>query len=379
MNFDRNPGDVDFFEYGFQAALGVGGRAELFLRASPFLRTNSVNQEPFGYPVPPLDLFVDTYPNVALRAQPYFLYAQEVPFKSYHVDGVWIDPPGHGAFGSSSGDIGIGVKVNLLSEDRDEAFGFGIRGYVEIPTEQPMYNTLDWRRMAGVSGQTDVGAELLFGKRLGVAELIVNVGYEHVGDPDRGLRVQLVDSSKLGTPGFLVGAPIETGLDLHDQLSFTSGTSLRAFNVNGMQFWMIGEISYTRYVAGGTAVERLVHPGEMRLGIQTNAPKFPRVSLGAAWQLLFNDAGHGTVRQTMFQTQDGRGDINFTEGVDPERSAAYLALFAAHGATFSSNSSKVFSTNNPLFDASRNIPSGNTSVVGMGGGNILGWVTWRIN
>jgi hypothetical protein len=191
--------------------------------------------------------------------------------------------------------------------------------------------------------------------------------------------VQFVDSSKLGTPGFLVGAPVETGLDLHDQLSFTTGAAMRAFNVNGMQFWGIGEFSYMRYVAGGTAVERLVHPAEIRLGIQTNAPKFPRVSLGAAWQLLLNDAGHGTMRRTMFRTPDGRGDINFSEGVDPEQSAAYLALFASHGATFSPNSSKVFSTNNPVFDASRNIPPGDTGVVGMGGGNILGFVTWRIN
>jgi hypothetical protein len=103
------------------------------------------------------------------------------------------------------------------------------------------------------------------------------------------------------------------------------------------------------------------------------------VSLGAAWQLLLNDAGHGTMRRTMFRTPDGRGDINFSEGVDPEQSAAYLALFASHGATFSPNSSKVFSTNNPVFDASRNIPPGDTGVVGMGGGNILGFVTWRIN
>jgi hypothetical protein len=32
-----------------------------------------------------------------------------------------------------------------------------------------------------------------------------------------------------------------------------------------------------------------------------------------------------------------------------------------------------------VFDASRNIPPGDTGVVGMGGGNILGFVTWRIN
>ena len=63
LNFDRNPGDIDFFEYGYQAAIGLPGRVELFFRGAPILRTNSVNQDPTGYPVPPLDLFVDIHPN----------------------------------------------------------------------------------------------------------------------------------------------------------------------------------------------------------------------------------------------------------------------------------------------------------------------------
>ena len=378
MSFDRNPGDVDFFEYGVQVAAGLPGRLEAFVRASPVLRTNSVNQDPLGYPVPPLDLFVDTYPTIAVRPQPYFLYAQEVPYKSYYVDGVWIDPPGHGAFGSSSGDVSFGAKVSLLSEDRGHFLGLAVRGYVEIPTERPKYNALDWRRLAGVSGETDIGADLLFGRTIGDTEVFANLGYEHVGDPGRGLRVQFVDSSKWASPGFLVGRPIETPLDLRDHLSFTLGTALRAFAINGLQFWLLPEFGYTRYVGGGTRVERLVHPAEMRLGIQVNVPKFPRVSLGAAWQLLFNDAGHGTTRRSTFQTADGRGDINFTDAVDPALSADFGARFAAQGATFAENSSRVFATDNPAFDAARNIPTGDTPVVGMGGGNILAFITWRI-
>jgi hypothetical protein len=379
LNFDRNPGDVDFFEYGFQAAVGLPGRVELFFRAAPVLRTNSVNQEPFGYPVPPLDLFIDTYPNVALRSQPYFLYAQEVPFKSYHVDGVKIDPPGHGAFGNSSGDVTVGGKVTLLSEDRNDPFGLGVRGYLEIPTERPSYNTADWRRVAGVSGMTDIGADVLLAKRFGGTEVLANVGLEHVGDPERGLRVQLVDSSKWGTPGFIIGQPVESGLDLRDQLSLTAGTAVPAFSVNGLDFWLIGEFSYTRYVGGATRVERLVHPAEMRLGIQANVPRFPSLSLGAAWQLLLNDAGNGSTRRSMFQTSEGKGDINFTDGVDPSVFSAIGSAFVQQGATFSTNSSKVFATDNAAFDSWRNIPTGDTPVVGMGGGNILAFITWRIN
>jgi hypothetical protein len=34
MNFDRNPGDVDFFEYGLQVAVGLPGRVEGWIAQS---------------------------------------------------------------------------------------------------------------------------------------------------------------------------------------------------------------------------------------------------------------------------------------------------------------------------------------------------------
>lgn len=386
LNFDRNPGDVDFFEYGFQGAVGLPGRVELFFRIAPVLRTNSVNQEPMGYPVPPLDLFVDIYPTTALRQQPYFLYAQEVPFKSYYVNGVKIDPPGHGAFGNSSGSYGVGGKVNLLSEERSNRFGLGVRGYVDIPSEDPSYNTTDWRNVAGVSGKVDIGGDLLFSKTLWRSQLLANVGYKHVGDPDLGLRVQFVDSSRWdeieaigGQPAnILVGEALETKLDLRNQVNATVGTALPAFNVNGLQFWLLSELSYLRYVGDGTRVERLVHPMEIRLGIQANVPKFPSLSLGAAWQLLFNDGGHGTTRTTNFVTADGRGDINFSPHVDPGLASTYEQLLGQRGASFTTNGSRVFSTDNARFDTSRNVVTGDTEVVSMGGGNIIAFITWRV-
>jgi len=329
--------------------------------------------------VPPLDLIVDTYPTLAVRPQPYFLFAQEVPFKSYYLNSVSIEPPGHGAFGSSSGDVTLGAKLNLLSQDAGSRIGIGVRWYVEIPTEPAGYNVEDWRRAAGGSGKADIGADLLIARRFSGLEILLNAGYKHVGDPDEGLRVQLVDSSQWGTPGFIVGPPVETKLDLKDQVILNAGTSMRAFDVGGMQFWLLGELGYTRYVGGGTPVERLVHPFEGRLGIQANAPKFPRVSIGAAWQLLFNDGGNGTARRSHFQTPDGKGDINFTNQVDWELAAEVVDAFTSQGVTFRDRSSRVFATNNPEFDRWRNVPSGDTPVVALGGGNILGFITWRIN
>ena len=164
LNFDRNPGDTDFMDFGFQLALGVSRRTEVFLRVSPVLRTNSVGLDPVGFPVPPLDLFIDTYPTPAVRTGPVFLFAQEVPFKSYDVRSVLIDPPSHGAFAKSSGDVTIGGKWNLLSEDRRDRFGLGVRAYADIPTERPKYNTSQWRDVNGVSGKGSIGLDLLAAK-----------------------------------------------------------------------------------------------------------------------------------------------------------------------------------------------------------------------
>jgi len=197
--------------------------------------------------------------------------------------------------------------------------------------------------------------------------------------------VQYVDSSRWdalepsGAPAsILVGEPTEVKLGLRDQLSGTVGTAFTVANINGMRFWLMPELSYTRYVAGATHVERLVHPFEMRIGIQANVPKFPSISVGAAWQLLFNDAGDGDTRQSTFVTPDGRGDINFGDNVDEALAESYRALFEARGAVFSDNSSRVFATNNQRFDAVRNVPTTDQPVVGQGGGNILAFVTWRV-
>jgi hypothetical protein len=381
VNFDRNPGDIDFFDFPLGFTLGLPKRTEFFFSFSPTLRTNSVGQDPVGYPVPPLDLFVDVYPSDATRPAPYFMNDQEAPYKTYFVPNVTIDPPGHGAFASSTGDILLGGKIELASEERDDALGFGVRGYVAIPTEKPVYNTFvtedEWHKYAGVSGETDVGLDLLFAKRFWITELLVNVGYKFVGDPDRGLRVQYVDSSGTSPEEFLVGEPVETKLNLYDQVFLTAGTSVPAFSAWGHQAWLLGEFTYTRYLGSGS-VERLVHPVEARLVLQFDFPWYQDVAIGLGWQLLFNDAGDGDQRFSNLVSSQGFGDINFSELVDPALSEEVQSYMAERGATFSENSSRVFSTNNPAFDAWRNVPTGPMTVIGRGGGNWVAYVMWRV-
>ena len=59
-------------------------------------------------------------------------------------------------------------------------------------------------------------------------------------------------------------------------------------------------MSYTHYIAGATRVERLVNPAEIRLGIQANVPKFPAISIGAAWQLMMNDGGNNRYKMEFY-------------------------------------------------------------------------------
>jgi hypothetical protein len=72
------------------------------------------------------------------------------------------------------------------------------------------------------------------------------------------------------------------------------------------------------------------------------------------------------------------GDINFSELVDPGLSEEVKPYFTDRGATFSYNSSKVFSTNNPAFDGWRNISTEPVRIIGQGGGNWIVYITWRI-
>ncbi len=378
MNYDRNPGDVDVMKFGFQFAIGVTKRIEAFVDYVPVERTNAVNLDPLAYPVPPLDLIVDTYPTVATRAEPYFLFAPEVPYKTYDVSTVRVVPPSWGAFSSSSGDLTVGGKVNVLSERRGNPLGLGIHGYVVIPTEKPEGNTANWAKLNGVPGGVDVGVQLTVEKLVKKVQVVGNAGYRFVGAPALGgMRIQYVDSSRAGTPGFIVGQPTTVPLELHDQLSFTGGARAPIVKLATAQLWALGELSHVQFVGSGTAVERVINVTDFRLGIQGEFPGYHNLILGAAWQAPLSDMGNGDTRVTNFKTPDGRGDINFGQLVDPALASAVGAFFAQNGVALGTNTSKVFATNNAAFDSWRNVKTAAQPVSAEGNNAIVAFITWR--
>jgi hypothetical protein len=378
MNYDRNPGDVDVMKFGFQFAIGVTKRIEAFVDYVPVLRTNAVNLDPVAYPVPPLDLVIDTYPTVADRTEPYFLFVPEVPYKTYDVPTTRVTPPSWGAFSTSSGAVTIGGKVSLLSERRGNPLGLGVHGYVVVPTEKPEGNTGNGTKLAGVPGGVDVGVQLAVEKLIKKAQVVGNVGYRFVGAPELGgMRVQYVDSSRAGTPGFIVGQPRTVALDLHDELSFKVGARVPIFKVVTAQVWALGELTRFQFVGSGTPVERVLNVTEASLGIQAELPGYHNLMVGAAWQRPLSDMGNGDTRTTNFRTPDGRGDINFGQLVDPALASAVGAYFAQNGVTLGANTSKVFATNNAAFDSWRNVKTGAQPVVAAGNNAVVAFITWR--
>ncbi len=386
MNFDRDPGDTDFVEDSVQGAVGLPARMEVFVRTPSLLRTNSVNLDPLAFPVPPFDLVLDIFPTPALRSQPYFLFTQEAPYKTYFVPGVVIAPPGDGGFASSWGDWVLGVKKNILSEGGRNWFGFGIQGYVELPTEEPGFRRwsrlpfvpgllerefVNWREKAGVSGERDFGLDLLFSKQVRRGEVLLNLGYKRIGDPDQGFRLHFINSGASRPEDFVVSDPIEFKLDLKDEARITAGATFPVFSVWSHQVWFVGEFFHKRFVGSGTRVQKLVHPVETTWGLQFNPSRW--LSFGVSWLIVWNSAGHGGQRFSPFA-----GDINFGElAGDPLFAGEVKAFLVSRGVPLFENTNGVFATENPIFDAWRNIPSGPGPIVSRGHSGAAVFITIR--
>jgi len=187
----------------------------------------------------------------------------------------------------------------------------------------------------------------------------------------------MVDSSQTSPEEFLVGDPVSASLDLSNELRFSAGWAAPLFHYYKAYWWLITEFNHTRYIGSHTPIERLVHPAEVSVGIQSNFPWYKAVSVGVAWQLLLNNAGKGKERTTSLRSDDGRGDINFSELLNDPVSADVMAFLESRGATFSEASNKVFSTNNPAFDSWRNIPANPALIQSEGHTNVLAFITWH--
>ena len=96
--------------------------------------------------------------------------------------------------GNQFGDVAVGVKINLLSEERQAPVAFALRGFVELPTGDELTGT--------TSGQVDGEVDLIVSKAAGNVEIAGFTGFAFRSDPAG------IDLANSVAWGFAVGAPL---------------------------------------------------------------------------------------------------------------------------------------------------------------------------
>ena len=96
--------------------------------------------------------------------------------------------------GNQFGDVAVGVKINLLSEERQAPVAFALRGFVELPTGDELTGT--------TSGQVDGEIDLVVSKAAGNVEIAGFGGFAFRSDPAG------IDVANSIAWGFGVGAPL---------------------------------------------------------------------------------------------------------------------------------------------------------------------------
>ncbi|MBI4459576.1 MAG: hypothetical protein HY648_05915 [Acidobacteria bacterium] len=98
--------------------------------------------------------------------------------------------------GNGIGPFTLAFKVNILSESKGDALGFGFDYYVKIPTKRSMQTLLSEPTQTGAVQQ---GVDLLASKAFGdMAEVFGSAGFRNIQSPDNAKIVRLSDSVPLG-------------------------------------------------------------------------------------------------------------------------------------------------------------------------------------
>ncbi len=169
-NFDREQGFSAIQHVAGTFAVGVGGRVEVFGSVRLLTRIDRDVQPLFGMGLP-------------MAAAQRF-------------GGILNDHPTvRQAFsGNQFGDTLVGVKINLLSEERQAPAALALRGFVDLPTGDELTGTTS----GGVDGEVD----LIVSKAAGNVEIAGFGGFAFRSDPAG------IDIANSIAWGFGVGAPL---------------------------------------------------------------------------------------------------------------------------------------------------------------------------
>ncbi|MBI3939198.1 MAG: PKD domain-containing protein [Acidobacteria bacterium] len=147
-NYDRSPGNLDISNMPVTFTLGLHDRLEWSIGFLPWRKVRA---------------------GAATQG-----YYNETPF---------LRVPRGGVEHEGMSDMFTSVKFNMMSETRNQPFGFAIRANVKIPTSAENTARRDDQLRKGLTtGNPDVGVEFLFSKSVGPATLVLNSGVQGVGE-----------------------------------------------------------------------------------------------------------------------------------------------------------------------------------------------------
>ncbi len=184
-NYDRAPGDLDITDFPVTFTLGLADRLEWSLGWIAQRRVDADNIRSF-----------QTSPRGPVR--PTHVNIPPTFPVGYYNGTPFLD----NRFGEGISDVFSSMKLNLMSEHRDQPFGVALRGNIKLPTSRHQESLTAGR----TTGQVDGGVELLASKYAGSATLMFNTGVQFVGDPR---TVELQNEYRYGA-GIAIGThPIQ--------------------------------------------------------------------------------------------------------------------------------------------------------------------------
>ncbi|MCS6884459.1 MAG: PKD domain-containing protein [Acidobacteriota bacterium] len=305
-NFDRDPGDVDIMTLPVNFAIGVTDNIELFVNVDADQKlTSGALFELSGSLFPKLSQqqrsTFDFGPiGGTERDGPGFFPLAGSNVSGALVGGILPGLPQSGGFrvvdgtttkfvgrlpgylnnypffgrgGHTLGNVTAGGKIRFTSHDA--RVGVAAVILARIPTifaGKLVDDAFGGRLVRGAgAGTNDFGGFLVISPRFGIVSTHLNVGYMHNGDPE--------------TRGFEL-------LDRSDELILSAGIDVPFTNY----FQVIGETTWTRYVAAHTPSLDRIDPFEFVVGARfypfgkrTNS-KF-MMSFGGGYRYLLNNSG----------------------------------------------------------------------------------------
>jgi outer membrane protein OmpA-like peptidoglycan-associated protein len=232
--YNRDPGELEILTFPLTGAFGLSDRLEVFGGINTQKRTYQYNFQ--TYRVSPGQ---PSLPSTTKLGQ--VLFSNEAPF---------MDVP----TSSDLGNIDLGVKFSLLSENRGNALALALTGFSSFPTKTS-YTDLN----RGLStGDFQGGFGLLLSKRASkVVQIHFNTGFNFVGSPDADGGGALAD--------------------LQNEFLYKFGAAFPAYG--RVQF--VAELDGKMYLGDeGTGGINPVNPVDLIFGLKTYPAKWFSISGG---------------------------------------------------------------------------------------------------